>query len=102
MEKSLLQVTSDYDDSFAKKEADWQIILLPSYSNPADNDSLPAIWRPGQQFQVYILYIYINTCMDDLIVMATYAVVELLKNSKKSAAVPTTGCDGDKQEQQLR
>ena len=65
MEKSLLQVTSDYDESFAKKEADWQIILLPSYSHPADNDSVPVIWRPGQQFQVYI---YINTSMDDLMI----------------------------------
>ena len=52
MEKTLLQVTSDSDESFAKKEADWQIILLPSH--PADNVSVPAIWRPGQQFQVYI------------------------------------------------
>ena len=49
VEKSFFQITSNYDDTFMKEEADWKVIIVEEKGNIKDDK---VIWRPGQNFQV--------------------------------------------------
>ena len=50
VQKSLYQISSEYDETYMKKEANWRVIILqdPSHNFTQGNGD---IWRPGQKFQ---------------------------------------------------
>ena len=49
VEKSFFQITSNYDNTFMREEADWKVIIVEEGQNIQDDK---VIWRPGQNFQV--------------------------------------------------
>ncbi len=72
VEASLYQISSGYDESYAKVEADWKVII------PKDSIH-PDLWRPHQVFQVSRIFKKKST--DSLYIILLYGMLELLHYS---------------------